>query len=610
MFTRTTLLVVSLFLLESTVIAQDNTTAVNQWHTKTLTFPGPETSESATPNPFTDFRLLVTFRHDDVTYKVRGFYAADGNAAESSADSGKVWKARFSPDRPGKWTYSASLRKGSDIAISDKASAGVDVELSNSSGSFVVEPNGSTKGLSLDFRDRGRLVASGKYLRFGEQGPHWLKGGADSPENLLAYADFDGTYRISTETTDGEAKASVELHRYATHVRDWQTGDAEWRDGKGHGLVGGLNYLSSSGVNAIYFLTFNIGGDGKDVWPYASPDDFTRFDCSKLDQWEIVFEHMQRKGILMHVVTQETENERTLDDGDTSRLRKLYYRELIARFAHHPALVWNLGEENGPADFSPDGQTATQQKAMADYIKASDPYRHPVVIHTHSTVKGKDEVITDLLGHATIDGLSFQVDKPSMVNQEVRRWHKLANDSKRPWLISMDEIGPWHTGVVPDADDPDHATLRREVLWGSLMAGAAGVEWYFGAKFPHNDLTSEDWRQRANMWKQTKHALDFFESNLSYWKMKPTNLAAKFDGYCFADEGEAYAIYVPPGKLRDDHPLKVDLAGSREFNVRWYDPRNGGSLQRGSVSKAKPTDASLVGLPPNELDRDWVLMLK
>lgn len=105
----------------------------------------------------------------------------------------------------------------------------------------------------------------------------------------------------------------------------------------------------------------------------CKPTDHTRFDCSKLDQWEIVFEHMQRKGVLLHVVTQETENERLLDDGDTGPLRKLYYRELIARFAHHPALVWNLGEENGPAEFSPNGQTSEQQKAMSNYLKASDP---------------------------------------------------------------------------------------------------------------------------------------------------------------------------------------------------------------------------------------------
>ena len=35
------------------------------------------------------------------------------------------------------------------------------------------------------------------------------------------------------------------------------------------------------------------------------------------------------------------------DNGDLGPQRKLYYRELIARFGHHLALNWNLGEEVG-----------------------------------------------------------------------------------------------------------------------------------------------------------------------------------------------------------------------------------------------------------------------
>ena len=86
----------------------------------------------------------------------------------------------------------------------------------------------------------------------------------------------------------------------------------------------------------------------------------------------------------MHIVTQETENEKMLDDGDTGPMRQLYYRELIARFGHHLGLVWNLGEENGPAGFSPNGQTSEQQKAMTKFIKETDPYKHPILLHTHS----------------------------------------------------------------------------------------------------------------------------------------------------------------------------------------------------------------------------------
>ena len=593
----------------STTLGNDNEASVSLWHTKTLSFQGPNTSELATPNPFTDYRLLVTFRHPEVTYVVRGFYAADGDAADTGASSGGVWKVRFIPDRIGRWSYSASFKHGKDLAIRDEMDAGTPIEISNPTGVFIATKN-SSPNASRDFRRRGRIIADGAYLRFGKNGPFWLKGGTDSPENLLAFADFDGTSRISVEVSEGEATATEELHRYEPHIRDWNEGDPQWKNGKGKGVIGALNYLSSTGMNCAYFLTLNIGGDGKDVWPYVSADEWTRFDCSKLDQWEIVFEHMQRRGILMHVVTQETENERMLDDGNTERLRKLYYRELIARFAHHPAIIWNLGEENGPADFSPNGQTADQQKAMAGYLKNSDPYKHPVVIHTHASKHGKDEILPALLGHEPLDGLSFQVNQPKNVHSEIIRWRNKSDQAGRTWLIGMDEIGPWHTGAVPDSVDPDHDTLRRHVLWGGLLAGASGVEWYFGAKFRHNDLTSEDWRQRDNLWKQTSIALTFFE-DLRFWEMNPDNsIVSSQEIYCFAKPGSTYVLYVPASELKHEN-ITVKLEDrDREYSVRWYDPIHGGKLQRGSVSVVESAKSAAIGKPPHTREQDWVVLIR
>ena len=588
----------------------EDTAHINTWHPTTISFRGPHTTELSTPNPFTDYRLLVTFTHKETKYVIRGFYAADGNAANSQAVAGDMWQVRFSPDRPGTWTYHASLRQGADIAIDDDPLAGTTIELANAEGQFVAIASAARGDSDVDFRKRGRLVAEGGYLRFEESGRHWIKGGADSPENLLAYADFDGTSRLAVEASDGEATASDTLHQYAAHVRDWRPSDPTWLNGKGKGLIGAVNYLSTQGINAIYFLTLNINGDGKDVWPYASPDEFTRFDCSKLDQWEIAFAHMQARGILLHIVTQETENERLLDGGDTGRLRKLYYRELIARFAHHPALIWNLGEENGPADFSPDGQTAEQQISMSNYLKQADPYNHPVVIHTHSTAAGKDEILPPLLGVRSLDGLSFQVNRPDAVHGEVKRWRDKARRSGQPWMISMDEIGPWHTGVVPDSVDADHDILRRHVLWGSLMAGASGVEWYFGAKFPHNDLTSENLRLRENMWTQTRHAIDFFDKYLPYWQMEPANgvvvanaasdeLAGTF---CFARHGSTYAVYVSQDYWGKHDRLRLNLGPDKEasFTIRWFDPLAGGKLQVGPIDHVLGSTDANVGTPPQQ----------
>jgi len=101
-------------------------------------------------------------------------------------------------------------------------------------------------------------------------------------------------------------------------------------------------------MNSVYFLTYNIDtGDGKDIWMWTSPDVRDRFDVSKLDQWEIVFSHMDRLGLMMHVILHETENDRKLGgSGGLNPIRRLYLREIVSRFAHHPAIVWNLGEEN------------------------------------------------------------------------------------------------------------------------------------------------------------------------------------------------------------------------------------------------------------------------
>ncbi len=575
-----------------------------QWHTVELSFQGPLTSEDDPVNPFTDYALIVEFTHADADYQIRGFYAADGNAAESGADSGDVWKVRFTPDRLGQWSYRARLRTGSQVALSVERDAGEAVPLESASGSFQVIPSDKR---GRDFRAHGRIVASDGYFRFGESGKFWLKGGAGSPENLLAYEGFDGTYRQVFEARKGEAAPSAKLHTFEPHIQDWNTGDLTWRGGKGKGIVGGMNYLAAQGMNSLYFLTLNILGDGNDVWPYTSYEERARFDCSKLDQWELLFQYMQKKGILLHVVTQETENELMLDGGDTGPQRQLYYRELIARFGHHLALVWNLGEENGPAHWRPEGQNNEQQRSMATYLKENDPYNHPVLIHTHSTRSDKEDLLPGLLGHSPLDGVSFQIDRRETTHSEVVKWKGRSAKSGNEWLITFDELGKWYQGVLPDAIDPLHDTVRHYALWGSLMAGAAGVEWYFGAHYEHNDLTAEDWRSRANMWAQTRYALEFFETYLPYWEMDPQNeLTARTDDYCFAKPGQIYAIYAPDSVTIDLNLGEMET----DYVVRWYDPIRGGALQKGSVAEVSGLGYKDLGEPPLLVDQDWVVLVE
>ena len=93
---------------------------LKRWHKVTLTLDGPFAHElDNDPNPFLDYRMRVEFAHQSGTprYIVPGYFAADGNAANTSAQAGVKWRAHLSPDKPGDWSYRVSFVKGHRVAV-------------------------------------------------------------------------------------------------------------------------------------------------------------------------------------------------------------------------------------------------------------------------------------------------------------------------------------------------------------------------------------------------------------------------------------------------------------------------------------------------------------
>ncbi len=572
-------------------------------HKITLRIPGPYVSENDTPNPFLNYRLNVVFSHAEKEYSVPGYFSADGNAGETGAVSGKIWKVHFTPDRSGKWKYRINFKEGKNIAISSDLDEGESLEFDGYEGELIVK---DTDKEGKDFRAKGRVSYTGEsYLKHEGSEEYFLKGGANSPENFLAYSGFDGTYYGGrNEQRSGEDSPNLGLHAYEPHIKDWKESDPVWHNSKGKGIIGALNYLASKDMNSVYFLTMNILGDGEDVWPYTDRNERYRFDCSKLDQWEIVFSHMDKLGIMMHVVLQETENECLLDAGYLDVQRKLYLRELVARFSHHLAITWNLGEEHHDAGWAPYGQTVEDTKKMAEYLREIDPYDHFMVIHTLPGYDRRDFYMRQYLGYDYLDGISIQVSNPMNSHSESLKWLKLSADSGHNWVVNVDEIGPYWLGAMPDNVDPAHDTIRENVLWANLMAGGGGVEWYFGYTFPHGDLSCEDWRSRDNLWEQTDIALDFFRKWLPFTEMVNSNELVQ-KGFCFAKEGNIYAVYVPEAINSE-----LDLRGVEgEFNVKWYNPRVGGDLLEGTVTEISGNQIVNIGNPPYEPEEDWVYLV-
>ena len=283
---------------------------LKKWHTVTLTFEGPECSETDEYNPFFNYRLNVTFNHMESgkSYKVPGYFTADGNAGITSATSGNKWRVHFTPDEIGEWNYTVDFKKGKWIAVRPRTDVRVPTGeyMDGATGKFSIVPSDKS---GRDFRAHGRLEYVGeRYLQFTETGKYFYKCGSDAPENFLSYYGFDGDF-----ATDGHKDDLVKT--WGPHLKDWKEGDVQWSDGRGKEIIGALNYLASKGLNAVSFLTNNIEGDDQNVFPYINYDTWDRFDCSKLDQWEMVFGHAQMLGLFLHFKTLESENQGLLDFG-------------------------------------------------------------------------------------------------------------------------------------------------------------------------------------------------------------------------------------------------------------------------------------------------------
>jgi len=566
-------------------------------------FEGPLLSENgAWPrNPFLNYR--ATLRVTPPTgpaIDIPMFFAADGDAENTSSETGKVWRAFFTPSMMGPHSARVDFAYSPTKAISVEGGG-------NSAGFFdgesfpfsIAGPDPTAPGNHA----RGTLRYVGEHYLQYDNGEYFLKGGSDSPENFLGYYEFDNTTDMGGIYAPGLVNG---LHHYEPHAGDYGMNSFDHRDlwaneTKGKNILGALNYIASQGMNSVFFLTYNTdGGDGRDTWPWIDHEnDKLHYDVSKLAQWDQVFNHMDKLGMQLHVITQEAENDAVMGfDGGLSRERKLYYRELVARFAHHNAVQWNLGEEHGPPSGS--STTLNAEKSYASWIRNLDPYQHPITVHTHYNNPLTKYPL--LYGDSNFEATSNQGagDNYHTWSDKIRRASASAG---HPWAVYGDEQGgSW----IVDPNGGNFTNLRRDVLWGNLMGGGAGVEWYFGYQDIFGDVQSEDWRFASleSLWQYTDHALDFFQDHLPFTEMAADNSLVSTDSaFCFANPGVIYAAYLPSGSSTN---LTV-AAGT--YNVRWYNPRVGGALQSGSVDQIVGPGPVSMGNNPAGDNGDWVVLV-
>lgn len=557
-----------------------------------------------------------------------GYFAADGDAANSSAGAGNKWRVHFRPDEIGEWNYSVSFRTGPGVALKlDDDDAGSEpwLPLDGIRGSFVVQ---ASDKVAPDLRasELGRVVYDGSHvLKYAGSGKPYFKIGEGNPENFLAYHEFDQTRDLKDNAFN--AGLVNGLHRYSPHQTHFQPGDPTWRDGKGKGIIGAINYLASGGLNSIYFLTLNIGsvdkiasgkpkgsqarvcGDGGDTWPWVNPRERLRFDVSKLDQWDTVFTHANNKGIGLTFLLAEAENEEALDGDATTAMgpqRSLYYREMIARFGHHLNVIWIVAEET--ATYAPPG-IVQRNKVRMKRIHELDPYKSPVGLH-NGNVK-----LADYAGFAPMTYYSYQghTEDCHDIYPDTVKLIKGSEQIPPNWVVINDEQGKGFSGVGTNNDnwDPGFEITRRDALWGNLMGGGTGVSWYHGGRYPEGDGDCEDFTQRSKLFRYSRLAANFLRDNkipLDKMRSRQDLLVDANGRRCLAAEGTAYLVQLIHGG--DSAILKLDSEPSTsQFSIRWFDPV-GGWTQTGTVVSVAGGQEVSIGMPNYAPQQDWIALVQ
>jgi Putative collagen-binding domain of a collagenase len=76
--------------------------------------------------------------------------------------------------------------------------------------------------------------------------------------------------------------------------------------------------------------------------------------------------------------------------------------------------------------------------------------------------------------------------------------------------------------------------------------------------------------------------------------------------YLFAEKDEVYLFYLPTGGA-----ASLDLTGAQgSFNVRWFNPRVGGALQKGNASSVRGGARGELGVPPSSPTEDWLAVVR
>ncbi len=226
----------------------------------------------------------------------------------------------------------------------------------------------------------------------------------------------------------------------------------------------------------------------------------------------------------------------TLADKKITAIQEAYVEKVIDTVNEFDNVLYEISNEAHP------GSTEWQYR-MIDFIHARErekPKRHPV-------------------------GMTFQYRGGS---------NRTLFESPADWISPNPEGGyrddpPANDGKKVILNDTDHLWGiggNQAWVWKSFLRGLNPL-----FMDPYDGVVLG--KPRDPQWDPVRKSLGYtvrIARRIGLASMRPENALAS-SGYCLADPGREYLVYIPSGGRAD-----VDLRGSKgEFSVRWFDPTRG-----------------------------------
>jgi hypothetical protein len=619
---------------------------LRQWETITLALRGPPNSNndsSASSNPRMDNRLDVTWAPEGSrsSLTVPGYLATTSTSTSSNTTNnstttnpetdGSVWLVHVTLESAGTWHWEASFRTGPNVAIRsmDNTDANIDTDTDTSTsgwgdritGSIVVAQSAHEDEFASEsapgetFWELGKLEYVGAHhaLFARGHGRWFLQSGVDLGSTLLRWLDY-GTDDYPTEsstTTTSLPPGSAWLTRHQASFPVSHHAPS-WTHEMGNQAMGLLEYLARHGVNAIRLNVWDdTDASTSHQFLFAADQDPNSIRVSQLARWQVALEYAQRLGLALQIQLHGSDGpENESPDVTTEQRRKLYYRELVARYGHHLALSWHLG---------PAGPTS---ESRANDLRSIDAYQHTIVVD--STTTERDLPTRNLLGVDTVDSVVVPTPTRSLaltntVVRDVTTWRDLSRARKHHWIVHTQHAYTPSASLPPQVrlrDDDEYVqNIRRNVVWGNLLAGGAGVEYGLREAIAVNGADMLVDLER--IWLYTRLALDFLQNltpRIPFWYMVNENFrvaSSTAGALCLAQpRGDVMVLYFPKGGTARVHLPKGDDGTS--YTIQWYDPRVGGELQTGSIASVQTVASTKVslGTAPSVPHQDWVVLLR